>query len=104
MKVRWLLPPVITASVAACSSLSALPGMTTAPPPHCPPQGGMELVIGAHKNAPEPLVPAHVLCQLAATIRAGKPVRIVVASGQPRLAHLRLTNTKGGSLAQQDSP
>jgi outer membrane protein OmpA-like peptidoglycan-associated protein len=64
----------------------------------------MILIIGAHKNTPEPSLNPLLVCQVTAEIRAGKPVRIVVASGQPRLISLRLISVKGGTLAQQSSP
>ena len=44
------------------------------------------------------------MCQLTAAIRAGKLVRIVVASGQPQLITPQLVSVTGGTLAQQDSP
>jgi len=45
----------------------------------------MILIIGAHRDAPVPSLGPSLACRLAAAIRAGKLLRIVVASGQPRL-------------------
>ncbi len=64
----------------------------------------MELIIGAHRDAPAPFLGHVVLCQVANVIRAGKPVRIVDVSGQPKLATLVLAPVTGGSLAQQGAP
>lgn len=104
MKPLFLLIPATAASVVACSSLSSLSGMSSTPDPHCLSPQGLELIIGAHKNAPKPALPARLVCQVATAIRAGKLVRIVVASGQPRLITVQLTPVRGGSIAQQNSP
>jgi outer membrane protein OmpA-like peptidoglycan-associated protein len=64
----------------------------------------MELIIGAHWNAPKPSLDPRLVCQVAAAIRAGKPVRIVVATGQPYLISPQLASVKGGTIAQQNSP
>jgi OmpA-OmpF porin, OOP family len=86
-----------------CSSILD-PGPTTTAALHCANPHGMELIIGAHRDAPEPSLDAIVVCQLTAAIRAGEPVQIVAVSGQPRLITLRLESVTGGTLAQQNSP
>jgi outer membrane protein OmpA-like peptidoglycan-associated protein len=91
--------------VAACSPLLDLPRLGTTVAARCRQTEGILLVVGAHRNAPVPTLSSPLLlCQVAAAIRAGKPVRIVVASGQPRLIMPRLASVTGGTLAQQDSP
>jgi OmpA-OmpF porin, OOP family len=104
MKPLWLFAPAAAASMVACSSLSGLSDISTTAALNCLSPPGMELVVGMHKNAPKPSLPARLVCQVTATIRAGKPVRIVAVSGQPRLISVRLAPVKGGSIAQQDSP
>jgi outer membrane protein OmpA-like peptidoglycan-associated protein len=61
------------------------------------------LIIGAHRDAPAPSLDQRVGCQVTAAIRAGKPVLVVVAAGQPKLTIPRLISVHGGTLAQQDS-
>jgi hypothetical protein len=84
MKLIRLLAPAATAFLAACSSLAGVAGTSTTAAPFCGHPTSMMLIIGAHKNAPEPSLGSRLLCQVTTTIRAGLPVRIVVASGQPR--------------------
>lgn len=104
MKPLWLSAPAAAAFMVACSSLSGLSDISATAVPNCPSPTGMELIVGAHKNAPKPSLPARLACQMTATIRAAKPVRIVAVSGQPRLITVRLAPVNGGSIAQQDSP
>jgi outer membrane protein OmpA-like peptidoglycan-associated protein len=96
----------VALSVAACSPMLDLSGLgTRATAPRCGQPESVLLVIGAHRNAPAPALRSPLLlCQVGAAIRAGKPVWIVVASGQPRLITPRLASVTGGTLAQQDSP
>jgi outer membrane protein OmpA-like peptidoglycan-associated protein len=90
--------------VAACSPLLDLPGPGTTAAPHCGHPQSMLLIIGAHRNAPKPVLDSRLVCQVTTAIRAGKPVWIVVVSGQPRLITPRLASVTGGTLAQQNSP
>jgi len=104
-RVRVLaLGIAIPVLLAGCSSLSILPGTTTTSATRCGNPQAIVLIIGAHRNAPQPSLDAAVLCQLTAAIRAGKLVRIIVASGQPQLITPQLMSVTGGTLAQQDSP
>jgi outer membrane protein OmpA-like peptidoglycan-associated protein len=104
--LRLIALGAVALFVAACSSLLDLAGPgATGPQPRCGQPESMVLVIGAHRNAPAPaLISPLLLCQVTAAIRAGKPVWIVVASGQPRLITPRLASVTGGTLAQQNSP
>jgi outer membrane protein OmpA-like peptidoglycan-associated protein len=106
--VNTLRPIVLGAvllSVAACSPMLGLPGLGITAAPRCGRPESMLLVVGAHRNAPVPALSSPLLlCQVTAAIRAGKPVRIVVASGQPHLITPRLASVTGGTIAQQDSP
>src|SRR5271165_1604418 len=104
MKRCWMLLVAAVFLVAGCSSLSDPPGISATAAPHCGDPQDMELIIGAHRNAPQPSLDPTLVCQVTAAIRAGKPVQIVAASGQPRLITPRLLNVTGGSLAQQNSP
>jgi OmpA-OmpF porin, OOP family len=89
--------------VAGCSSiLDPGPKATTAV--HCADPHGLELIIGAHQDAPEPSLDPYLVCQLTVAIRAGEPVQIVAVSGRPRLITLRLESVTGGTLAEQNSP
>ena len=101
----WVLP-LGTAGlflIAGCASLER-PATMTLTSVHCPGAQATVLIVGAHRNAPVPLLDPAVTCQLTAAIRAGKLVRIVLASGQPQLITPRLANVTGGTLAQQNSP
>ncbi len=103
----WALPLTAAAGLvllASCSSLSGLSGTATTTALRCENPQAVMLVVGAHLDAPEPLLGPSVVCQLTAAVRDGKPVRIVVASGQPQLIDPQLANVTGGTLAQQDSP
>jgi outer membrane protein OmpA-like peptidoglycan-associated protein len=93
-----------TMLLAGCSTLSDLEGVHTTAASGCGRSEGIVLVIGAHRNEPVPSLDPRLTCQVAAAIRAGQPVRIVVASGQPQLISLQLVKVTGGTLAQQDSP
>ena len=104
MKRCWMLLVAAVFLVAGCSSLSDPPGISATAAPPCGDPQGMELIIGAHRNAPQPSLDPTLVCQVTAAIRAGKPVQIVAASGQPRLITPRLQNVTGGTLAQQNSP
>jgi outer membrane protein OmpA-like peptidoglycan-associated protein len=64
----------------------------------------MDLIIGSHRDVSAPSLGPALVCQLTAAIRGGKPVRLVVASGQPRIIDPRLISVTGGTLAQQGSP
>jgi len=90
--------------VTGCSALSDLAGIRTPLASGCGRPEGLVLVIGAHQNAPAPSLDQRLTCQVAATIRAGRPIRIVVASGQPWLIAPQLIKVSSGTLAQQDSP
>ena len=83
---------------AGCSSNSG------PDPTHCADPHGIELIIGAHRNAPEPSLDPALVCQVTTAIRAGEPVQIVAVSGQPRLITPQLEPVTGGTLAQQNSP
>jgi OOP family OmpA-OmpF porin len=96
------LPAVLM--ITGCSSLSVLSETTSTAVPHCGPPQSMELIIGAHRNAPAPRLAPRLQCRVAAAVQAGKPVRIVVASGQPSFIQLRLQSVQGGTIAQQNSP
>jgi outer membrane protein OmpA-like peptidoglycan-associated protein len=104
MRRLWLSLLAAAYLVAGCSSLSDLSGTDTTATQHCGSPQSMELIIGAHRNAPRPWLDPALVCQVAAAIRAGKPVQIVAASGQPRLISLRLESVVGGTIAQQNSP
>ena len=107
MNRRLRLLPLAAAGLfllTSCSSLSGLAGVATTTALHCENPRALILVLGAHRNAPKPSLGPSVACQLTAAVRDGKPVRIVVASGQPQLINPHLVNVTGGTLAQQDSP
>lgn len=90
--------------LTGCSSLAVLSGISTTAATNCRNARAMILIIGAHRDAPVPALNPSLVCQLTAAIRAGKLVRIVVASGQPQLITPKLVSVTGGTLAQQDSP
>jgi OmpA-OmpF porin, OOP family len=90
-------------TTAACSSHpDSGPAITAAL--NCRDPQGLELVIGAHRDAPEPSLDPALVCQITTAIRTREPVRIVVASGRPRLITPQLKRVTGGTLAQQNSP
>src|SRR5271166_4914257 len=103
--LRWLAVVLAAAVVpaAGCSSIMD-PGPATTAALHCTDPHGLELIIGAHRNAPRPSLDPTLVCQITAAIRAGEPVQIVAVSGQPRLISPRLEPVTGGTLAQQNSP
>jgi len=90
--------------LAACSTLSGLSGVPATTTPACGRPQSLGLIIGAHRDAPRPSLSPRLACQVTAAVRAGKPVWIVVASGQPRVISPRLASVSGGTLAQQGSP
>ena len=96
------LAAAVILSVGCSSTLG--PDPTTTAAPHCADPHGMELIIGTHRNAPEPSLDPALVCQITAAIRAGEPVQIVAVSGQPRLITPQLKPVTGGTLAQQNSP
>lgn len=107
MNRRQRLLPLAAAALfllTSCSSLSGLAGVTTTTALHCENPQAVILVLGAHRDAPQPSLGQSLDCQLTAAVRDGKPVRIVVASGQPQLINPHLVDVTGGTLAQQDSP
>lgn len=101
---RLLALLLTVALLAGCTALTRLAGATPVTAASCGRPHPMILVIGAHRDAPRPQLPPGVACQLAAAIQGGKLVRIVVASGQPRLITPALASVTGGTLAQQNSP
>jgi OOP family OmpA-OmpF porin len=90
--------------IAGCSSLPDPPATGTTAAPPCGDPQGIELIIGAHRDAPRPSLGPVLTCQVTAAIRAGKPVQIVAVSGHPRLITPQLASVTGGTLAQQNSP
>jgi OmpA-OmpF porin, OOP family len=95
---------VLAAAVAPAAGCSSILGPGPDPAPHCADPHGLELIIGAHRNAPEPSLDPALVCQITTAIRAGEPVQIVAVSGQPRLITPHLEPVTGGTLAQQNSP
>jgi OmpA-OmpF porin, OOP family len=89
--------------ISGCSALSELATVSSTVM-HCGAAHGMELIVGAHRNAPAPALDDRLTCQVTAAIRAGKPVSIVVADSRPLVITPRLMSVTGGTLAQQDSP
>lgn len=89
--------------VSGCSALSKLSTISSTAM-HCGKPRGIELVVGAHRNAPVPALDHWLACQVSTAIRAGKPVSIVVADSRPFVITPRLVSVTGGTLAQQDSP
>ena len=104
MKRLWMVLLTAVFLVAGCSSLSDPSGISTTATPLCGDPQSMELIIGAHRDTPQPSLDPNLVCQVTGAIRAGKPVQIVVASGRPRLISPQLESVTGGTLAQQNSP
>jgi OmpA-OmpF porin, OOP family len=99
----WVITLAVAVPLVGCSSIANLSVRGTATLSCGHPQA-MLLIIGAHKDAPQPTLGPRLLCRVTAAIHAGKPVRIVVASGQPRTIDPRLLPVTGGTLAEQYSP
>ena len=101
-----VLPLVIVGLIltAGCASQvgQQIPATTTAQ--RCTGAQAVILVIGAHRDAPKPMLDPLVICQLTAAIRTGEPVRIVVASGQPQVITPQLPSQANATLAEQHSP
>lgn len=96
----WLAAVALV--TAGCSSSpGSVPPMAAL---SCRDPHGLELVIGAHRNAPEPSLDPALVCQITTAIRTGEPVRIIVASSRPRLITPQLKSVTGGTLAEQNSP
>lgn len=100
--LMFALPAVFL--VVGCSSILSPSGTATTAAARCADPQSMELIIGAHRDAPQPALDPGLVCQATAAIRAGKSVQIVVASGEPFLITPHLTSVTGGTLAQQNSP
>jgi OmpA-OmpF porin, OOP family len=100
----------VLALVAAGLALSAgcashggqIPATTTAQ--RCTGAQAVMLIIGAHRDAPKPMLDPPVICQLTAAIQAGQPVRILVASSQPQVITPKLPSQANATLAVQHSP
>jgi outer membrane protein OmpA-like peptidoglycan-associated protein len=90
--------------LAGCGSLSDLTSTAVTEAQTCPHPGGMILIIGAHRDTPAPQLNSLLDCQLAAVIRTGGPVRIMIADSPPQLITPQLEPVNGGTLAQQASP
>jgi outer membrane protein OmpA-like peptidoglycan-associated protein len=95
---------VATFVLAGCSSLAQLTDLRESPVPVCGRPQGVVLIVGAHRDAPAPSLDSSVACLVAAAIKAGRPVILVDASGQPTVVAPRLMSVRGGTLAQQVSP
>lgn len=98
------LAVVVGSMASACSSdltgvLSEAGGQSPSASPSCPAATGVVLVLGAHRNAPAPSLDPAIECRLTAAVRGGRPVLLVVASGQPTLIVPALESVTGGSLA-----
>jgi len=98
--------PLVAAGLiltAGCASHGGqIPAITTAQ--LCAGPQDVILITGAHRDAPKPMLDPPVICQLTAAIRAGEPVRIVVASGQPQVITPQLPSQANATLAEQHSP
>ena len=90
--------------LTGCASLSDVVGVHMMAASSCDHSRGVVLIIGAHRDAPVPSLDQQSRCLVTAAISAGKPVLVVVASGQPTLIIPKLISVRGGSLAQQNSP
>jgi outer membrane protein OmpA-like peptidoglycan-associated protein len=95
---------VFCALLTGCSALAGLSAASTTAAAQCGRPAALMLIIGAHRDAPRPSLGPVLLCQAAAAIRAAKPVKILVAAGQPEFVRLTLANGHDGSLAQQAGP
>jgi OOP family OmpA-OmpF porin len=104
---RVLAAAAAATLVTGCASLTGLTsstGSTVTPGQNCGRPPGMIIIVGAHRNAPEPSLGPVMTCQLTAAIQAGVPVRIVISDGQPQVIDPQLAPVTGGTLAQQASP
>ena len=90
--------------LTGCASLSEAASTPTTLASNCGYSRGVVLIVGAHRNAPAPSLDQRLACQVSAAIHDGKPVLLVVASGQPKLITPQLMIVNGGTLAQQGSP
>jgi outer membrane protein OmpA-like peptidoglycan-associated protein len=106
MKRMTLVLAMVLAGLllAGCSTLTHLDDLTSSSGSGCRHSQGLILILGAHRNVPQPELGPGLVCQLTAAIRAGKPVRLVVDSSQPTLIAPQLDNSTNRSLAQQNSP
>jgi hypothetical protein len=106
MKYRLRVLPLAAAGLimtAACASHQGqLSAITTAQ--RCTGAKAVILIVGAHQNAPKPMLDPPVVCQLTTAIEAGDPVRIVVASSQPQVITPQLPSQANATLAEQHSP
>jgi outer membrane protein OmpA-like peptidoglycan-associated protein len=106
MKYRLRVLPLVAAGLimtASCASHQGqLSAITTAQ--RCTGAKAVILIIGAHQNAPKPMLDPPVVCQLTTAIEAGDPVRIVVASSQPQVITPQLPSQADATLAEQHSP
>jgi OmpA-OmpF porin, OOP family len=100
-----VLPFVVVGLImtASCASREGqTPAITTAQ--RCGVAQAVILIVGAHRNAPKPMLGPTVVCQLTEAIQAEEPVRIVVASGQPQVITPQLPSQANVTLAEQHSP
>jgi len=99
---RWLAA-LLLLLLTACTSLTEKPTSSSALQ-SCGGAHVTEIIVGAHRNAPRPKLPEVLECHLLAAIEADRPVRLVIASGRPQIVAVSLPTTRGGSLAEQNSP
>ena len=100
--LSWIAVLVTALLLTSCSS--GFFGARSPTQSGCGRPRGLVLIIGAHRNAPEPVLDGRLLCQLTAAIDAGQHVQIVIASGDPQLRPVNLIPVHSGTLAQQNSP
>jgi OmpA-OmpF porin, OOP family len=97
----------LASSLARFPILLALPAAflltSCSTPSSCEHPQGVVLIVGAHRNAPAPSLDRRLACQMNSAIHTGKPVLLVVASGQPQLLTPQLQSVSGGTLAEQGS-
>ncbi|WP_079054374.1 OmpA family protein [Streptomyces graminilatus] len=105
--VAALLGILVTAGILATAGCSAFSEVGSGRAARCTAPDGLALVVGVHRGVPAPppaddLTPA-LKCAITETIRAERPVRLVLAGGHPRVISPDFESVKDGTLAEQGS-
>lgn len=106
MKRRLWVLALMAAGLVMTASCASGEGqiLATTTAQRCADAQAVILIVGAHRDAPKPVLAPPVVCQLTAAIEAGDPIRIVVASGQPSVITPQLPSHANATLAEQHSP
>lgn len=94
-----LVGVALVTALAGCATASADPD-----PCDVEPASALVLIVSVHANAPTAGVPAHLSCDIRATLRAGNPVSVVSLDGDPTVEAIARVDSdaKNGAALNDD--